>query len=141
MTGTGPACEVTMDGDTRIFTLAEANATLPGLVRLTRRVIARIDRVRRRYGLGESNPELPETALREVEELLQGWSARVAALGAMPKGYFTVDFQSMDPSLLYCWTYGEETIAYTHRTWENFSHRRPLLEAMQAEGEYSRWVN
>jgi hypothetical protein len=129
------------DGSGKIFSLSEANETVKKVVRFTRRVIVKIDRLRQRYGLDESNPELPDPALREIEALLREWSEKVEALGASPKGYFTVDFRSVDPGLLYCWTYGEEEITHTHKVWENFSHRRPLLENIPAEGDHFKWVN
>jgi len=52
-----------------------------------------------------------------------------------------VDFQSADPELLFCWTYGEDKIAFTHKVWENFSHRRPLLPGDEALMGHLRWVN
>ena len=129
------------DRPAKIFSLAEANQAVRKVHRFTREVVLRVDRVRRRYGLAVEAGELPAPALGEVEDLLRGWAEKVEALGAFPKGYFTVDFQSADPGLYYCWSYGEDQIAYTHKVWENFSHRRPLLESMPVEEAHMRWVN
>jgi len=129
------------DNPAKIFSLAEANQAVRKVHRFTRQVVLKVDRVRRRYGGAEEGSELPAPALNEVEELLRGWAEKVQALGAFPKGYFTVDFQSADPGLFYCWSYGEDQIAYTHKVWENFSHRRPLVESMPVEEAHMKWVN
>jgi hypothetical protein len=125
----------------KIFSLAEANQAVRKVHRLTRQVVLKVERVRRRYGAAGEGSELPAAALNEIEGLLRGWAEKVQALGALPKGYFTIDFQSADPGLFYCWTYGEDQIAYTHKVWENFSHRRPLLESMPVEEAHMKWVN
>ena len=72
--------------------------------------------------------------------MLRQWDERVARTGALPKGYFTVDFRSADPELLYCWTYGESEIAFAHKIWENFTHRRPLSEAAGTV-DHMKWVH
>ncbi|MBM3790927.1 MAG: DUF2203 family protein [Acidobacteria bacterium] len=129
------------EGNGRIFTLAEANEVVARLSRYTSQVVLKIQQLRERYGLQEDETELPETALQEVEELLGDWSAMVEGLGAQPKGYFTADFQSAEPGMLYCWTFGEDEIGYTHKVWENFTQRRPLIEGPPLEGEHLKWVN
>jgi hypothetical protein len=52
-----------------------------------------------------------------------------------------VDFQSLDPELLYCWTYGEDKIDYVHKVWENFTHRQPLRSGPSGAGDPPKWVN
>ena len=84
---------------------------------------------------------ISDTTLKEVEDTLQTWSERIVDLGGQPKGYFTVDFQSVDPEMLYCWNYGEDKICYTHKVWENFSHRRPLAASVEPFSDHLKWVN
>ena len=127
----------------KIFSFHEANKLVPRVTDLTEEVIQELDAIRRRAA---PDPEsgaasISDAVLKEVEEVLQAWSERVLELGGNPKGYFTVDFQSMDPELLYCWNYGEDKIAFTHKAWENFSHRRPLTDSIDASGEHLKWVN
>ena len=112
----------------KIFTLAEANSLVRHVAELTAEVVHNLDAIRQHHRLDVEKPgsAVPESVLKEVESALSEWSQQVIELGAQPKGYFTVDFQTMDPELLYCWTYGEERIEYTHKVWENFAHRRPL---------------
>ncbi len=128
---------------TRIFSLAEANEVVPLVADLTAQVVHELETIRGRYR-GESDEApgaLSNDILRQVEQVLADWSARIVELGALPKGYFTVDFQSLDPELLYCWTYGEDKIDYVHKVWENFAHRQPLRSGAGGAGEPAKWVN
>lgn len=127
----------------KVFTLAEANELVSRVADFTADVVRRLDSIRQRYRSGESPgsaTEVPAWVLREVETVLSGWSERVAEIGAVPKGYFTVDFQSVDPELLYCWSYGEERISHTHKVWENFSHRKPIEESAEPAG-HMKWIH
>jgi hypothetical protein len=127
----------------KVFTFQEANELVAKVVELTESVIHELDDIRRRNApeAASEGSGISDSILKEVEEALQSWSDRIVELGGNPKGYFTVDFQSIDPELLYCWNYGEDSIGYTHKIWENFSHRRPLTESIDAAGEHLKWVN
>ncbi len=127
---------------TRVFSFVEANQLVPKVADLTEEVIHELDEIRRRSSAeAEGGKGISDAILKEVEAALQAWSERVEELGGNPKGYFTVDFQSIDPELLYCWNYGEDRISFTHKIWENFSHRRPLADSIAASGEHLKWVN
>ena len=124
-----------------VFTLSEANRTVPEIARFTGEVVELLESIRKQYqpeGPLES-PQVPEKVIRDLQSALRTWSEKVVETGAQPKGYFTVDFATADPEMLYCWTYGEDRIAYTHKVWENFSHRKPLAEA--GDPHHLRWVN
>lgn len=127
----------------RAFSFAEVNQLISKISSLTEEVIQELDSIRRRNapeGQSEGG-SISDVILKEVEEALQAWSERIVEMGGQPKGYFTVDFQSIDPEMLYCWNYGEDKILFTHKVWENFSHRRPLTESIDASGEHMKWVN
>jgi hypothetical protein len=127
----------------KVFSFEEANSMVSRVMDITEEVIQELDAIRRRAAPDPESGKscISDAVLKEVEEVLQAWSERVLELGCHPKGYFTVDFQSMDPELLYCWNYGEDRIAFTHKAWENFSHRRPLTDSIDASGEHLKWVN
>ncbi len=127
----------------KVFSFSEANRLVEKVTDLTEEVIRELDTIRRRASPGteENRQPISDAVLKEVEQALQRWSERIVELGGNPKGYFTVDFQSIDPELMYCWNYGEEKIGFTHKVWENFSHRRPLTDNLDAGGEHLRWVN
>jgi hypothetical protein len=127
----------------KIFSLAEANLVVRELTDLTAEVIRRLDGIRGRYNITPAAPgaTLPQPVLQEVESVLEEWMRQVSELGCNAKGYFTVDFQSADPEMLYCWTYGEDNIAFAHKVWENFSHRRPLTLSVEPAADHLKWVN
>jgi hypothetical protein len=127
----------------KMFSFDEANKLLDKMSELTEEVIHELDEIRRRAApdAAAGAASISEADLKEVEGVLQAWSDQVQELGGNPKGYFTVDFQSMDPELLYCWNYGEDRICFTHKVWETFSHRRPLTDSIEISGEHLKWVN
>jgi len=126
----------------RTFSLSEANALVPRVARVTADALRRLQAIREGSGAETAGDDaLPPEALEEIQAALAEWSRQVQELGAQPKGFFTVDFPSPDPELLYCWTYGEDQIAFTHKVWENFSHRRPLADAAGAGGGHLKWVH
>ena len=137
--GQGTMAEKTV----RIFSLAEANELVPLVADLTSQVVHELETIRGdfRTESGEVPETMPDSVLQQVEQALADWSARIVELGALPKGYFTVDFQSLDPELLYCWTYGEEKIDYVHKVWENFTHRQPLRSGATGAGDPPRWIH
>ncbi len=111
------------------FTLAQANKLLPKVIGLTEQVIEDLHEARERM---ESEELFNEDDARQSYEVqvgltLERWAKNVRALGAYPKGYFTVDFKSVMPDTLFCWTFGEKEIRHAHKIWENFKHRH-LIE-------------
>ena len=126
----------------KAFSLAEANALVPRVADITADVVHHLEVIRQSHGIEEgADVPLPESVLGQIQEALAEWSQSVQETGALPKGFFTVDFPSLDPELLYCWTYGEQQIGYTHKVWENFSHRRPLGEAAGGQKNHMHWVH
>ena len=128
---------------TRVFTLDEANETVMEVATVTENVVRELEKIRQRYNIepGHGSEAMPQLAVKEIENVLNGWSGAIANLGALPKGYFTVDFQSREPELLYCWTYGEDRIEFAHRVWENFNNRRPLAQSIKMSEDHLKWVN
>jgi len=105
----------------RIFTLEQANNAVPEVARLTAQVQERLAELRRAYD--EQDPRAGHELERETRELLQQWQDTIRALGAAPKGIFTVDFRSPDLNVVWCWTESESEISHRHFTWESFKDR------------------
>lgn len=117
-----------MSGDETVgtFTLTEANALLPDVLALTEKARAQLEACRYPWetlGFRKFNvlAELPEE-----EHVRLRWAAAVVRLGAIPKRYFAVDFQSPDPAMVYCWTWGETKVAFQHGKTEACNQRRPV---------------
>jgi hypothetical protein len=112
----------------KTFTLQEANLVLPDVFRVTREAKQALQRVRRPFaslGLRKWNPE---TGTVEEDVIKLRWVKQVARLGAVPKGFFAVDFPAPDDEWLYCWVYPETSIAFQHKPEESFTDRIPILE-------------
>jgi hypothetical protein len=111
-----------------IFTLEQANMFVPKLIELTGEAVQELEQAKasqQTEALVE-NSDTKGNFEVEIAEILQRWSGQVVALGVYPKGYFTCDFRSPDPSTLLCWTYGEHEIKHTHKVWESFKDRKPI---------------
>lgn len=105
----------------KIFTLEEANRTLPAISELTRSTQNRLDQLREEYRSGAQQDVEPQ-----IRAVLDEWARAVLEVGAQPKGIFTVDFRSPDPNVLWCWSPDEQEICHRHFTWESFKDRVPL---------------
>lgn len=111
-----------------IFTLDQANVVVPRLIEVTGEAIQEIEQVKARHKAqaalrDEADSDSSED---EIAEILQRWSEQILAMGVYPKGYFTCDFRSPDPSTFLCWTYGEHEVRHTHKVWESFKDRKPI---------------
>ncbi len=108
----------------RIFTLQQANALLPTVSALTERTRGQIEQLQLiDDGPGQS---AQKRADHDARELLERWAHAILALGAQPKGVFTVDFRTPDPNVLWCWAPNEPEICHRHFAWESFSDRITL---------------
>ncbi len=108
----------------RIFTLEQANAMLPAITALTERTRSQIEQLQNADAANEETTQ--ERADQDARELLDRWAHSILALGAQPKGVFTVDFRTPDPNVLWCWAPDEPEICHRHFTWESFKDRISL---------------
>lgn len=124
--------------DFPVFTVEEANYALTAVIEVTERTIASLEEARHRWseiGIPGLKKYHPLEQVTEDDYLRLQWASEIAALGIIPKGYFVVDFQSPDPDVFYCWTYGEEEISHQHKVWETFTDRQPLFKDSQRKRE------
>jgi hypothetical protein len=129
----------------KLFTLAEANATLPLVRAITKDIVARahdlrdrqerLERIRRNErALGEAHAaELSQAEAdwqRDQDQLLD-CQAELAGLGVELKDFLSglVDFPSrMDDRVVYlCWRLGEESVCYWHELDAGFAGRQKLV--------------
>jgi hypothetical protein len=111
-----------------IFTLEQANMLVPRMTELTAETIQEVEHVKARKKTGSmlNSADVVENLETEIAGILHRWSQRAAEIGVYPKGYFTCDFRSPDPSSYFCWKYGEHEITHTHKVWESFKDRKPI---------------
>ncbi|NCO41836.1 MAG: hypothetical protein COZ06_32745 [Armatimonadetes bacterium CG_4_10_14_3_um_filter_66_18] len=110
------------------FTLAQANSLLPQVIVLTEAAREEIAACRFPWHALGLRKFRVTADLPEEDYLLVQWAVAIARLGARPNGGFTVDIQSTDPEVVYCWQHGEDRIAHQHKAWEDFRQRRPVPE-------------
>ena len=105
----------------RVFTLARANVALSEVRDATDETRYRLERLRVTAPSDQLDREADHDRL--ARELLEGWAERIRGIGAAPKGIFTVDFQSRDPNVLWCWAPQEDRIGHRHFVWQSFKDR------------------
>src|SRR5262245_31563263 len=137
----------------RLFTIEQANATLP-LVRAITTDLANLakDVVERRHRLAlltsgrdlkPGDPYSDELAQMEADlerdaARLQGYVEELRELGVEPKGAVEglVDFPSMQDGklVLLCWRLGESEVLYWHDLDSGFAGRQPLTAGSVSGG-------
>lgn len=108
-----------------VFSLADAQALLPAVKRITAEAVRRAEAIM--SSLRELSDQQPEHArlAAELETVLRGWAAEIRELGAEAKGLWLVDFDSGDG--YYCWAYPEEAITHYHGYTDGFAGRMKIL--------------
>ncbi len=112
----------------KIFSYDEARALIPQVREVTR------DANERMRALTADASQAPpgSTRARKLKEwidtVVRHWAERIEALGALPKGVWTVDFDSGE-GFFYCWSFDEEDLSYFHLYEEGFPGRKPLTES------------
>ena len=139
-----------MSSPVRLFTLEEAERTLP----LVRRIVADLvdaypgwrAGVARYEALGlEARPESGETAemlavrdeVASLAERIDGYLRELDRIGCVFKGFDAglVDFRSLreDRPVYLCWRLGEERITHWHDIDGGFDGRQPIDAALLSE--------
>lgn len=139
--------------DRKLFTIEEANASLPlvraiveDLARLSRDVLERRERLaavpgnhdREGHDLYSEELALIQDELERDTEELNGYIEELRSLGIDPKNGLEgiVDFPSeMDGRIVYlCWKLGEPEILHWHELDAGFVGRHPLTAASMSNG-------
>jgi hypothetical protein len=134
----------------KIFTVAEANRTLPLVRRIVADVVAEHPRWRQLVAEYEiaalaSRPEDGESAEQQrlraevdaVARRIDGYVRELRSVGCRLKSYEegTVDFQARYQSrlVLLCWRLGEEAVAHWHELDAGFGGRQMITVEFEAE--------
>jgi hypothetical protein len=109
----------------KIFTYEEASATLGQVRELTQEAHQRLQELRAQI---EGLPPASRRARKLSEWIntaINQWVEAITRLGALPKGLWTVDFDS-GQGYYFCWTLNEDSLTYYHSYEEGFMGRKPL---------------
>lgn len=111
----------------KIFTFEEAQALIEEVREKTvfsnERLVALRAQVESLQGGSKRATKLNEW----INTVINQWAQEIMELGALPKGLWTVDFDSGD-GYYYCWALNEPNLAYFHLYEEGFAGRKPLSE-------------
>lgn len=104
------------------FALTEANDLLPIIFRITKShsekaqfLMSRIEH------LPEGSAGLAASLEDQLHKEIAAWEAKVAKLGAEPRGLWLADFDAGDG--YFCWKYPETRIEFWHGYNEGYSNR------------------
>ncbi len=114
----------------RVFTIDEARALLPLVIRITADSQREVDRLMNRmeaikYGSAEAARQVEV----EVQETVDNWHQKLSSLGVHPKGLWLADFDFGQG--YYCWKYPENDLRYCHGYQDGFTGRKEI----QPEGK------
>ncbi len=116
---------------TKIFTYEKATAVLEQVRPLTQEAHDRLQELRAQAeGAAPGSPRAKKLG-EWINTVIQHWADAVSALGALPKGLWTVDFDS-GKGYYYCWTLNEARLSHFHNYEEGFMGRKPLSELLGA---------
>lgn len=121
--------QISVSNDPRVFTLAEAQALLPLVRRITQTAYEQLGPVRQRLeSMVPTDPRIAEVE-RQYEAIVKRWVGKMERLGLVVKGLWLLDFDTGDGYL--CWRFPELRINHYHGYHEGFAGRRPLAEVME----------
>jgi len=98
----------------KIFTLEEAGKLLPLVKKITQEAVEQMALLEQRASQED-----------ELNKIVQRWSDKITKLGAIPKGFWLVDFDN--GSGYFCWKYSEDTVTHFHDYATGFSGRTPIV--------------
>jgi hypothetical protein len=111
------------------WTTTEANAIIPLLARLTNTAQARLDALDGVWGALSLKKYDVIRGIAEEDLIRTRWALRVEELGAIPVGFFVVDFPTTDPEIVLCWRQSETHVTREHKLRETFRYCRRTATA------------
>ena len=113
--------------ENQVFTYEEARALIDQVRECTAAANERLQEMRAQL---ESMPPHSSRAVKLnewINTVINQWADDILELGALPKGLWTVDFDSGE-GYYFCWTLNETDLTHFHMYEEGFMGRKPLSE-------------
>ncbi len=118
-----------IQGETRVFSLSEAQAIFPLVRRITDSAYRELQPVRDQMKATlPTNPDLSRIE-HQYREIVRRWMGKMERLGLVVKGLWLIDFDTGDGYL--CWRYPELKLNHYHSYEEGFTTRRSLQEVVE----------
>lgn len=111
----------------RIFTYDQALELLPKVVERTEEASTELKRLEAQLSALPDSSETTEKLKEWINMLIDNWAQDIMAMEVLPKGLWTVDFDSGE-GYFFCWKLKEKTINHFHKYEEGFSGRKPLSD-------------
>lgn len=115
----------------KTFDFEKARAMIPRVREITAEANARVQELSSEVTRAQKGAGHAQKLKEWINTVIQHWAERIEETGALPKGVWTVDFDSGE-GFFYCWTYDEEDLAYYHLYEEGYPGRKPLKETQKA---------
>ena len=115
----------------KVFGYEQARTMIPQVREITAEANARVQELSSEVTRTHKGSARAQKLKEWIDTVIQHWAERIEQTGALPKGVWTVDFDSGE-GFFYCWTYGEEDLAYYHLREEGYPGRKPLTDTQKA---------
>jgi hypothetical protein len=115
----------------KTFSYPEACALLEQVRRLTLAADERVQQLRAQIDAQPKGSPQAERLEEQMNAAVQHWAAAMLELGVLPKGVWTVDFDSGE-GFHFCWSLNERTLGHWHAYDEGFQSRKPLVDGKPA---------
>ena len=113
--------------DNKIFSYDEASAILEEVRELTVAAHERLQELREKVEGIPPGSRRAKKLSEWINTVIHQWAEDIMSLGALPKGLWTVDFDS-GKGYYFCWTLNESRLTHFHNYEEGFMGRKPLSE-------------
>lgn len=113
--------------DDKIFSYEEASEALAEVREVTSAAHQRLQDLRAKIENSTPGSSRVKKLNEWINTVINQWAEDIMSLGALPKGLWTVDFDS-GKGFYYCWTLDESTLSYFHNYEVGFMGRKPLSE-------------
>ncbi len=105
----------------KVFSLLEAQDLLPLIRRITGDAVEQVTLLENQVHQLATHSEERSQLEGKLNGIVRRWADKVSKLGAVPKGFWLVDFDNGEG--YYCWKYGEEDVKFFHEYSTGFSGR------------------
>lgn len=115
----------------KTFDYEQARAMIPQVREITASANERVQQLTLEMNRTPKGSARATKVKEWINTAVRHWAERIEELGALPKGVWTVDFDSGE-GYFFCWSYDEEDLAYFHLYEEGFPGRKPLTDTHKA---------
>jgi hypothetical protein len=109
----------------RLFSLAEAQALLPTVKRITAEAVQEAEQLAKRVRELELRDPRRDPLAEQLNGVLQRWAERMDELQLEVKGLWLVDFDNGEG--YYCWRYPEASVSHYHGYSDGFAGRMKIV--------------